>query len=130
MLQTLGKGAHLGPDPTEQWQRVSLGGGGGGRPVGQPGTACASQTFGHKPGSSPSPAQQPAWLKVSSQAGASMLPTDRRPQAWPCQDAVASLAAAQLLTDAAFWIFRDEWEMVPGFKEFTDEEAGRQRRSM
>lgn len=45
----------------------------------------------------------------------------------PGQDAVSSFAAAQPLTDSALWTFRNEWEMVPGSREFIDEGAERQR---
>lgn len=47
-------------------------------------------------------------------------------QAWPCQDAVLPLAGAHPLAVTASWTFRGKWEMVPGFKEFTDEGAKRQ----
>lgn len=48
------------------------------------------------------------------------------PQAGPPQVAVLSLTAAQLLALSASWTLRDEWEMVPGFKEFADEGAEKQ----
>ena len=42
----------------------------------------------------PLPAWQPAWLEVGSHAGASVYSADWHLQAWPCQDAILSLATA------------------------------------
>ena len=61
----------------------------------RPGIAGPSWKFSHQPGSLPLPAWQLAWLEVGSHAGASVYSADWHPQAWPCQDAILSLATAQ-----------------------------------
>lgn len=78
--------------------------------------------------SSPPPAWPLAWLKISS-CWSQHAPFISA-YSLALSGAGPSSAAAQPLAVPALWTFGGEWEVVPGFKEFTEEGAERQGRCM